>query len=94
MENFEYSSVFSSEGGEANELDPNKAETIKNFLRSYERKLSSSPHFFLPYAPAIFEKTVADCEQIAKDFFGKINAKNRLLPFQCHHRTVVLLCRI
>ena len=75
MENFEYCKVFPSEGGDADELDPGEAETIKNFLHSYERELRDSPQFLLPYAPTIFEKTVAACERIAKEFSGRLKAK-------------------
>ena len=75
MENFEYNKVFPSESEDANDLDPDEAETIKDFLRSYERELRDNPRFLLPYAPAIFEKTVAACEQIAKEFSGRLKAK-------------------
>ena len=75
MENFEYNKVFPSESEDANDLDPDEAETIKDFLHSYERELRDNPRFLLPYTPAIFEKTVAACEQIAKEFSGRLKAK-------------------
>ena len=75
MENFEYSKVFPSESEDANDLDPDEAETIKDFLHSYERELRDNPRFLLPCAPAIFEKTVAACERIAKEFSGRLKAK-------------------
>ena len=75
MENFEYNKVFPSENEAGNDIDPNKAETIKDFLRKYERELRDSPRFLLPYAPAIFEKTITACEQIAKEFSGRLKAK-------------------
>ena len=75
MENFEYSKVFPSEHEDANDLAPSNAKIIKDFLHSYERELRGSPRFLLPYAPAIFEKTVVACEQIAKEFSGRLKAK-------------------
>ena len=75
MENFEYNKVFPSEDGETDKLDPGEAETIADFLHSYEQKLRNNPRFLLPYAPAIFEKAVADCERIAKEFSGRLKAK-------------------
>ena len=75
MENFEYSRVFPSANEADNDLDPNMAEAIKDFLRKYERELRDSPRFLLPYAPATFEKTVAACERIAKEFSGRLKAK-------------------
>ena len=75
MENFEYNKVFPSEDGDADELDPGGAETIAGFLLSYEKELRDRPRFLLPYAPVIFEKTVAACERIAKEFSGRLKAK-------------------
>ena len=75
MENFEYSKVFPSENEGTNDLDANEMETIKDFLHSYESELRSNPRFLLPFAPAIFEKTVAACERIAKEFSGRLKAK-------------------
>ena len=75
MENFEYSKVFPSENEGDNDLTPNETEAIKNFLLNYERELRDSPRFLLPYAPALFEKAVAACERIAKEFSGRLKAK-------------------
>lgn len=75
MENFEYSKAFPSENEADNDIDLGEGEAIKDFLRSYERELRDSPRFLLPYAPAIFEKAVAACERIAKEFSGRLKAK-------------------
>ena len=75
MENFEYSKAFPSENEADNDIDSNKAEAIKVFLRKYERELRDSPRFLLPYAPTLFEKAVAACERIAKEFSGRLKAK-------------------
>lgn len=75
MENFEYSKVFPSENEGDNDLTPNEAEAIKDFLLNYERELRDGPRFLLPYAPALFEKAVAACERIAKEFSGRLKAK-------------------
>lgn len=75
MENFEYSKVFLSEDKKANDLDLNEAEAIKDFLHSYERELRDNPRLLFPFAPAIFEKAVAACERIAKEFSGRLKAK-------------------
>lgn len=82
MENFEYSKVFPSEGGDADKLEPSKAETIADFLYSYERELRDSPRFLLPHALTIFEKAVASCERIAKKFSGMLKFKNKPLERQ------------
>ena len=75
MENFEYSKAFPAEGGDADELDLGEAETIKDFIHTHERELKDSSRFLLPYAPAIYEKVVAACERIAKEFSGRLKAK-------------------
>ena len=74
MENFEYSKVFPPDSIDADEHDSGKAETMENLLNTYESAVRDNPHFLIPHAPAIFEKTVADCEQIAKEFSGRIKA--------------------
>ena len=89
MENFEYSKVFPFEDEEASVFDPGEAETIKNFLHSYEKELVCSPRFLLPYAPAIFEKAVADCERIAKEFSGRLKAK---IDYSLFTATIELWC--
>ena len=89
MENFEYSKAFPSENEADNDLDPNKAEAIKDFLRNYERELRDNPRFLLPYAPAIFEKTVAACERIAKEFSGRLKAK---IDYSLFTATIELWC--
>ena len=89
MENFEYNRVFPFESDEANDVDPDEAETIKDFLPSYERRLRGSPRFLLPFAPAIFEKTVVACERIAKEFSGRIKAK---IDYSSFHATIELWC--
>lgn len=89
MENYEYSRVFPFEDGEADAFDPDEAENIKEFLRRYDRKLKDGPRFLLPFAPAIFEKTVAACERIAKEFFGKIIAK---IDYSVFTATIELWC--
>ena len=89
MENFEYSKVFPSENEGANDLDPNETDIIKDFLHSYERELRDNPRFLLPYAPAIFEKTVAACERIAKEFSGRLKAK---IDYSFFSATIEIWC--
>lgn len=74
MENFEYNRTFPFE---CEDIDPDseEAEDLKEFLHSYEKNLKNNPRFVLPFAPSIFERTVASCEQVAKEFGGKIKAK-------------------
>ena len=74
MEDFEYSQSFPFE---CEDTDPGSedAEDLKEFLHLYEKDLKNNPRLVLPFAPSIFEKTVASCELIAKEFGGKIKAK-------------------
>ena len=92
MENFEYNRVFPFESDEANDVDPDEAETIKDFLPSYERTRGDSPRFLFPFAARIFEKTVIACKRIEKEFSGKIKAKITYSSFNVTHRALVLLC--
>ena len=89
MENYEYSKVFPYEDDEADVPDPGEAETIENLLNLYESKRNDRPHFLLPYAPAIFEKTVVACEQVAKEFSGKLKAK---IDYSRFTATIELWC--
>ena len=89
MENFEYSKTFPSKVGDADNLAYDEAEAIRNFLLNYERELKDTPQFLLPYAPAIFEKTLADCEQIAEEFGGRIKAK---IDYSFFSATIELWC--
>ena len=77
MENYEYSIAFTPESGETADFDfdEDEKECIRELLYKYREHLQNTPHVVLPFAPALFEKTVADCEQIAKEFSGKIKAK-------------------
>lgn len=74
MENFEYDRTFPLECEDI-ENDPDDAEELRGSLYSYERDLRNDPRFVLPLAPSIFEKLVASCELIAKEFGGRIKAK-------------------
>lgn len=88
MENYEYDKVFVPDGQD-NELSPVEREEMANLLHGYENGLTSVPRFILPFAPAIFEKTVAACERIAKEFSGRIRAK---LDYSFFTATVELWC--
>ena len=64
-------------------------ETIENLLNLYESRLKDRPHFLLPYAPTIFEKTVVACERVAKEFSGKLKAK---IDYSHFTATIELWC--
>lgn len=88
MENFKYSKVFPSED-DANDTDSYDAEAMKVLIQKYERDLKVNPRFVIPFAPAIFEKTVVACEQIAKEFSGKIKAE---IDYSHFAATIELWC--
>ena len=89
MENYEYNKVFPFEDGEADELDPDGAEAVGNSLNLFERELKDRTYFLLPFAPAFFQKTVADCERIAREFFGRLKAK---IDYTLFTATIELWC--
>lgn len=89
MENFEYSKEFPSENDDANDIDPDEVDAITYLLLRYERELKVNPRFLLPFAPAIFEKTLAACERIAKEFSGRIKAK---IDYSQFTATIELWC--
>ena len=89
MENFEYSKMFTAENQDDDNVDRDIADTLEDYLHRHERKMQSDPHFLLPFAPAIFEKAVADCERIAKEFSGSIKAKIDYTHFTA---TIELCC--
>ena len=74
MENYEYNKVYPFDSKHF-DIDPDEAEDIKKILLNHEQDLKNNPRFLLPFAPALFEKAVADCEQIAEEFSGRIKAK-------------------
>lgn len=88
MENFEYEKAFASED-EREDFDREGAENVERLLRCYEAALRDKPHFVHPLAPIIFKKTVEDCEQIAKEFSGRIKAKIDYTHFSA---TIELWC--
>lgn len=75
MENYEYNKTFPFEDKKDDDLDSEELEKIENFLLEYQKELKKRPQFILPAAPAIFEKTVAAWERVAKEFSGRIRAK-------------------
>lgn len=74
MENFEYYKAFPSNTEGTGELTPGEKETMKILLEKYEGELRDKPRVILPFAPAVFEKTVAACERVAEEFSGSIRA--------------------
>lgn len=89
MENFEYYRVFPSESEEADDLSLSEAETFENLIIIYENEILKKPRLLLPFAPVLFEKTVLACEQIAKEFSGKIRAK---IDYTFFSATIELWC--
>ena len=88
MENFEYSRVFPSEN-EDDDFFPGELEELANLVDLYESSRKDSPRFILPYAPVLFEKTVMACEQVAREFSGKIKAK---IDYSNFTATIELWC--
>ena len=89
MENYEYDKVFASDSQDDDELRPGEREKMASLLHRYERDLIDSPKLVLPFAPALFEKTVAACECIAKEFSRRVKAK---VDYSFFTATVELWC--
>lgn len=89
MENYEYNKVFPFNIEDEDDSSPDEVERIKAFLRSYEKNLRNKPRFVLPLAPTIFEETVAACEQIVKEFCGKLKAK---IDYSSFSATIEMWC--
>lgn len=91
MENYEYEKLFSGENGLKKDIDPDsdEAEKIRKFLKSYEKALANCRYYIHPLAPKLFEETVRDCEQIAKEFSGRIKATINYTSF---FATIELWC--
>ena len=88
MENFEYSRTFPSEN-EDDDFSPDELEELANFVDIYEKSLMDKPHFILPQAPEIFEKTVEACEEVAREFSGRIKAR---IDYSFYTATIELWC--
>lgn len=88
MENFEYSRTFPSEN-EDDDFSPDELEELANLVDIYEKSLMDKPRFLLPQAPKIFEKTVKACEEVAREFSGKIKAK---IDYSNFTATIELWC--
>ena len=88
MENFEYSKAFPSEN-EDDDFSPDELDELANLVDLYENLRKDRPRFILPYAHTIFEKTVTACEQVAREFSGKITAK---IDYSHFTATIELWC--
>ena len=88
MENFEYSRTFPSEN-EDDDFSPDELEELANLVDIYEKSLMDKPRFILPQAPEIFEKTVEACEEVAREFSGRIKAK---IDYSFYTATIELWC--
>lgn len=89
MENFEYYRAFSSDSEESGELTTSEKKTMKILLDRYEKELRDKPRVILPFAPVMFEKTVAACERIAEEFSGSIKAT---IDYSYFAATIELWC--
>lgn len=94
IENYEYSVSFTTESEEDEDLDccEDEKRCFMELLYEYRECQKNNLYFVLPFAPALFEKTVADCEQVAKEFSGKLKAK---IDYSCFTATIDLwLCYV
>lgn len=89
MENYVYEKSFASDSRDNDELSSDEIEETAKLLLRYERELKDNPKLVLPFAHAIFEKTVAACDQIAKEFSGRVKAK---VDYSFFTATVELWC--
>ena len=89
MENYEYSKVYPFDADDEDGIPPDEAERIMGFIHEQERDWITNPRFVLPAAPVIFEKTVAACEQIVKEFRGRLKAK---IDYSSYSATIEMWC--
>lgn len=89
MENYEYSRIFPFDAEEDIAPDSDEAKDIINFVHACERDLIERPRFLLPFAPTVFEETVAKCELIVKEFSGRIKA---VIDYSAYEATIELWC--
>ena len=89
MENYIYERSFESACQDGDELSPDEMEAMTTLLHRYESRLKGNPIFVLPFANGVFEKTVAACERIAKEFSGRIKAS---IDYSYFTATVELWC--
>lgn len=89
MENYEYSKVYPFDAEDKNDISPDEAERITGLIHEQERDLKTNPRFLHPVAPIVFERTVAACEQIVKEFCGKLKAK---IDYSSYSATIEMWC--
>ena len=89
MENYIYELSFASDCQDNDDLSPAEMEEMAILLQRYDKGLKENPKFVLPFAHAVFEKTVAACERIAKEFSGRIKAS---IDYSFYSATVELWC--
>ena len=76
MKNYEYNIVFPPNIDEGDDdLSPDEAERMIEFIHALEKEMKENPRFLIPFAPVIFKKTILACEQILKEFGGKLRAQ-------------------
>lgn len=89
MENYEYNKTFRFEDKSVIDLASDNVEDIAVFLNNYENKMRKKPRYLHPFAHAIFEKTILDCEKIAEEFSGRIKAQ---IDYSRFTATIELWC--
>ena len=90
MENYEYNKIFppNIEEGE-DDVSPDEAKRMIEFIHSMEKDKKENPRFLIPSAPMIFERMVSDCEQIVKEFGGRLKAE---IDYSSYSATIEMWC--
>ena len=90
MKNYEYNIVFPPNIEEGDDdLSPDEAERMIEFIHTLEREMKENPRFLIPFAPVIFKKTILACEQILKEFGGKLRAQ---INYSSYSATIEMWC--
>lgn len=89
MENYEYNKVYPFNIEDEDDFSPEEEESILDLIHSHERDLKENPRFVLPFSPMIFEKTVVACEQIVKEFGGRLKA---VIDYTFYSATIEMWC--
>ena len=69
--------------------DPEEVEKLRRMIYDHRSDLPKRAYSVRPDAPALFAKTVEDCERIAETFAGRIKAT---INYSSFHAVIELWC--
>ncbi len=89
MENYVYEKAYPIREELEAAVRSDDKEEVAEYLRRCRRSKRKTAHLVIPPTPQIFERLIADCEMLVKEFCGKIRAT---IDYSAFSATIELWC--